>query len=138
MHIEEDPLDPILRKIKNWFLEKMRFSFFLQVALVLLGLLMLRWSNHYYREGGCDGGTCAVIALIHGVPYFFSWLLMLISLSKLRTSILASKVFGSLSLGLNAILVALMIYGEFEHLWWPSIFLACIQLIILFFAFKRS
>lgn len=49
------------------------------VILILLAIITLVYSLNHYADGGCDGGLCALLIFVQGVPLLISWLFTIVA-----------------------------------------------------------
>jgi hypothetical protein len=100
------------------------------VAFCIAAIASTFYSMDHYSDGGCDGGTCAILLIAHALPLLIVWGLLyfafLLAIAKRK----GAFVFIGLGLILNT-LVMLTDFGNTDELYTEPIILYLIAFICL-------
>ena len=109
------------------------------IALIMIvaAIVSLYFSMNHYSDGGCDGGLCGLLLLVHAAPLLVAWIFTLLSFATLKIARIASM--GLLVIGglINAVLLFMDYGNHLEELKVP-VFILFVAQAYVFFQWQSS
>lgn len=102
------------------------------LIMIIAATVSLYYSMDHYSDGGCDGGLCGLLLIVHAAPLLAAWIFTLLSFAIVTIARIAS--IGLLVIGalINAALL-FMDYGyHLEELKVPVFVLFVAQAYVFF------
>ncbi len=134
---EEDPFDIIWKKYLAKMSRLINVRSFLNLILFILGIFLTRYANQQYNSGGCDGGLCGIYLIIHGIPFFLSWLICWLLWASQSQGNFAKWVW-FLSVVLNAISGVFAFSAELNGTFIPGLILISAQTFMAVKLFSKE